>query len=319
MKKLLKKMGIFLSVVIGILGLLIFLSTVPSFTSVMEMLTNSVSYHDMGKAETLGLWGRAKGQGETTKLILGDSVANQLYEYRGNEEYYVMTGNMAMTLAWQYIFAKDYLDSHPEATDVYLCTTPDALVRGFETKLTYSYLLIPLVETNNMDALEEKQTRILQKMYGSVFVHPQMVSFIGKSGLNTKLYLNIVDKFYELFPQKKAAVEKTDNPDLELAETYIMKIYEMCKEKNVTLHLIPNPKKDTPENREHMERIEEQYKHSLLYEINPNYFEQIVYYPEECFKDDLHFKDELMENGGKFEIIKAVQKTTGELEGILEE
>ena len=42
-------------------------------------------------------------------------------------------------------------------------------------------------------------------------------------------------------------MEKTNNPDRVLAETYIMKIYELCKEKNVTLHLIPNPKKDIPE------------------------------------------------------------------------
>lgn len=319
MKKMLKKMCYILLIVIGMLIALSFLSTIPSFTSIVDMVTNSVSYRTLGSGETISLWEKIGGTTEKEKLILGDSVADQLYVYRDNEEYCALTGNMAMSLVWQYIYASEFLERNPLATDIYLCLTPDIFDYSFETKLSYLYLVIPLAETDNMDKLEEEQRELLGNMFGSLFVKANVADYIGKSGFNKKIYLNTVDKFYETFPKRKEIVEKTSNPDSVLAETYIMKIYELCKEKNVTLHLIPNPKKDIPEYREYMKELEQRYKDSPLYEINPEYFNQIVYYPEECFKDELHFTDEFLEDGGKFDIIRDVQEATGALEGLLTE
>lgn len=316
MKKLLKKIGVLGGIAIGMLVALIWLAAIPHMNPIIETITNSVSYQGLGIWETLPLLGRAQTQGEHTKLVLGDSVANQLYQKCGDEEYCILTGNMAMTMMWQYIYVREAMESHPETTDIYLCTTPDALDRSFEVGTSYCYVLIPLAESDNMNVLEETQKELLQKMYGAFFVKPQVAKFIGKTGLNIKLFLNGIKKFYEIFPQRKAEVEKKNNPDLELAETYLKKMYELCKEKNVTLHLIPNPKRDTPEDREHMKRLEQQYKQSLLYEINPDFFEQIVYYPEEYFKDELHFKDELIKAGGQGEIIKAIQESTGTMENL---
>lgn len=318
MIKLLKKCGILAAICLGIGASLIGLSTIPSCTSVINMMTDSVSYQGLGKDEVLDLLQKVNEPNGTTRLILGDSVANQLYLYRGNDEYYIATGNLAMTFVWQYIFAKDYLEAHPEATDIYLCITPDSLERSFEVKLSYNYLLIPLAQTNNMDALDEEQYSLLKDMYGSFFVKPETVRFIGASGLNTKLYLNAVENFYTLFPQRRSRVEKTSAPDLNLAETYILNIQTLCDEHDVTLHLIPNPKMDTEENREYLKQLEDEYRHSPLYQINPGFFEQIIFYPEEVFKDDLHFKDEFLEDEGKFEVIKAVQEATGELEGLIQ-
>lgn len=319
MKKLVEKISLLVVVAMGITVGLIMLSSKPTFTSLVDMMTNSVKYKDMGKAETLGIAERAKWNNTTTKLIIGDSVANQLYEYRGNDEYFVMTGNMAMTVVWQYIFVRDFLEKHPQTTDVYLCATPDFFEKSFETKLSYSYMFVPLIETENMEVLEETQIELLKQMYGAFFLNPQVARLVSASGLNTKLYLNAVNKFYEFFPKRKVKVEKTDATDMVLAETYIMKIFELCKERNVTLHLIPNPKKDIPEYRKYLEQLEVKYRNSRLYEINPNYFEQIVFYPEECFKDELHFKDGFLEGKGKFDVIRAIQAATGMLKGLLEE
>jgi len=252
MKKLVKKIGILGGIAVGIFSLLIFLATIPLFNPIIETITDSVSYQGLGKLETLLLLQRARSLGDNTKIVMGDSVANQLYEKCGDEEHFIMTGNMAMTVVWQYIFARESLESHPKTTDIYLCTTPDALDCSFEVKTSYFYMWIPLVESDNMDILEDEQMELLQKMYGSFFMKPQVAEFVGKNGLNAKIFLNAVDKFYEMFPKRREMVEKTDNPDLELAETYIGKIYELCKEKNVTLHFIPTPKKDTPENRDYM-------------------------------------------------------------------
>lgn len=319
MKRMIKKICCVIFLTVGILFGLCFLSTIPAFNPIINMLTNSVNYDGMGKMETFFLWEKVKQPSNARKVIFGDSVANQLYEYRENNEYRVVTGNMSMTLIWQYIFVRDYLEMNPQTTDVYLCFTSDIFEHSFETGMSYNYMLIPLAQYNQMDVLEEKQTELLKDMFGTFFINPKVACFIGNSGLNTKLYLNAVKKFYEWFPGRKDIVEKTQNPDFELAETYLLKIKELCEEKDVKLHMLPNPQKDTPENRMYLEKMKEKYRNSSLHQMNPDFFEQIVFYPEECFKDELHFTDEYLEEDGKVVIIKEIQKATGKLAGLIKE
>ena len=263
MKEIMNKICCVFIIISCIVVLLCSISTVPELNSYINMMLNSVNYQGVGYIETEGLWSKTKEHSGVEKLIVGDRVANQLFEYRGNEKYKVLTGNGAMTMVWQYVFVRDYLEYNPQTKDVYLCITPDVLAYGFDADLNYTYLIITLARTNNMDVLEQPQLELLKSMYGSVFLKPQMAKFVGKSGLNTKLYLNAVEKFYEMFPKRKAIVEKADN--LDLAETYIMKIYKLCKERNVTMHLLPNPKKDIQKNRDYIKELEEKYKKSVLY------------------------------------------------------
>ena len=60
------------------------------------------------------------------------------------------------------------------------------------------------------------------------------------------------------------------------------------------------------------------YRQSPLYSINPDYFEQIVFYPEDLFKDEFHFKDEYLEKEFKFQIIRKIQDATDELQNLIE-
>lgn len=318
MNKLIRKLLCILFLSIGIISILATLSTVPALSSIMNMLTNSGNYQDMGSVETLALFHKSQSSNTTHKLILGDSVANQIYEYRDNEEYSVLTGNYAMTFMWQYIFAKNYLEANPQTTDVYLCTIADGFEQSFDTSLSYSYVVIPLAKSNNLEVLDEKHHKMLTDIFGSVFINKKAASFIGNSGLNSKLYLNAIKSFYETFPTQKDKVEKTNNRDFSLAETYILKINELCKEKNINFHLLPNPKKDTPEIREYVKQLETKYRQSPLYSINPDYFEQIIFYPEDLFKDEFHFKDEYLEKEFKFQIIRKIQDATDELQNLIE-
>lgn len=318
MRKFVKKTACILLIALGLLAGISVLSVVPVFTPLIDMITASVTYEGLGKEETLWLWDSIGAGDGTTKLILGDSVANQLYSYRDNESYSIKTGNMAMTLIWQYLYAEKYLDTHPGATDIYLCIVPDMLERSFESKRSYNYLVIPLNICGKTEVLEEEQKELLEKMYGAFFMKPQVISYVSGSGFNTKFYVNALEKYYEVFPGRKEILEKSRHPDMTIAETYLMKMQTLCEQRNVNFHLLPNPKKDTAENREYLENLKEKYEESLLYDINPEFFEQIVFYPEEVFKDELHFKDEFLEDGGKNSIIKVVQEATGQLEGLLE-
>ncbi len=98
MIKLLKKLGIAIGISVGIFIFLTFLSTILPIKSLVDMITNSVSYQTLGSGETISLYQKGNETENKEKLILGDSVADQLYVYRDNEEYCVMTGNMAIYL-----------------------------------------------------------------------------------------------------------------------------------------------------------------------------------------------------------------------------
>lgn len=311
MKKLLSKLCIAGLLVFMITAGLSFLSVQEGFNSMIDMLTNSVSYQGVGKIETIDLLERVKQSKGAPKLVMGDSVANQIYSYKDNETYEILCGNMSMTLVWQYVFAEEYLNLHSKTEEIILCIVPETLEKSFETERTYSYMLIPLLESGKMEVLGETEKKLLSEMYGSFFITPKMIERIGSSGLNTKLYLNGVQKFYELFPGKKEEVEKKDEIDFTISQLYIGKIKELCDNRGVGFRLLPNPVKDIPENREKLKLLEEKYRQSSLYEINPEFFDQVLLFEEEMFKDELHFKDEFLEKGGKDEIIREVQKVIG--------
>lgn len=318
MKKLIKKLLLIALLAGGIIFSFCFFSTKEKLNPFIDMMTNSVTYQGVGKIETLGLLKKIQESNTGRKLIIGDSVANQIYEYRNNEEYDVLCGNMAMTLVWQYIFVREYLANNMNAEEVILCVVPEIFERNFETDHTYSYMMIPLIKSGNEDVLGNKEMESLSKMYGSVFLTEQMVNFVGDSGLNTKLFLNMVKKYYDIFPEKKREVEKKKSIDFMLSENYILKIKELCDKNNVKFKMIPNPIKDIPENKEKLKILEKVYNKSPLYEINPKFFEQVIFFEEKYFKDELHFTDVFLQDGGKNQIIKQIQETTGLLDGLLE-
>lgn len=318
MKILVRKIILIIVLSVGIICGLCFLSGKESFTSLIDMMTNSVTYQGVGKIETMELLDRVKASKGADKLILGDSVANQIYEYRDNEEYEIKCGNMAMTLVWQYIFVEQYLKQNPDTKEIILCIVPETLVSNFEVERTYSYVLIPMLEAEKEEAIEKEDWENLSKMYGSVFVEPSIIRFVGASGLNTKLYLNGIKKFYSFFPARQKEVEKKGDIDLSFSERYLLKIKNLCDKKGVKFTLLPNPVKNTSENQKKLEAMEEAYQNSDLYSINPEFFEQILFFEPEHFKDELHFKDEFLENGGKNTMIEQIQIATGTLEGLLE-
>ena len=172
----------------AMISLLSFCSTINILTPIIDMTTNSVKYYGMGKYETLSIKGKAQNKNNATKVILGDSVADQLYAYRDNDEYCILSGNMAMTHIWQYLFVREYIEENLQTTDIYLCMTPDGFEHSFETNLSYAYMLIPLAESGNMEVLEEEQVELLKNMYGSIFVSPKVVNFIGEEHIQRVMF-----------------------------------------------------------------------------------------------------------------------------------
>lgn len=143
-------------------------------------------------------------------------------------------------------------------------------------------MLMPFVEMEALDDLDEETIHIMKETYGgSLFLRRFMVKWIDRSAINRKLYLNTLRDYSDGY--------MPENP-LEIAEHYILKLDALCNERGIHLHLLPGPVSE--EKREEMMRIKEMYEQSPLHRLNPNFFEDIYYFPAEQAGDSIHFSGE---------------------------
>lgn len=313
MKKLIGKGCIVLFIVIFILGILIVASANPLFADKLNLLTDSGGYANFGTLEVESVLSIIDRDEISTKLIIGDSVAAQIFDDEFlSDDYLIATGNQSMTFIWQYIFAQKYLDKHLEATDIYLVITPDSLSSVWNSQLSYQYILMPMVKFGYLNELDANSKKELSDIYGTFFMKKAVIRTIDNSAINRKLFLNSLNKKYD----GNEPYIKDSETVSEISNIYITKIYELCSKKQVNMHLICCPAKDTPEIRSNIEELTKDYLLSEIGELFPEFFDGLMYYSSDLFKDDIHFKDNVLTHEFKREIIEKIKENTGEFSGL---
>lgn len=238
---------------------------------------------NVGPSEIKPYIEKVQTEDDTTRLILGDSVCKQLFGglQEENEGFCIAGSNAALTMAGQYILLHEYVENHAEATDVYLILLPGSLEASFNTTWGYQYSVMPFVETDTIRLLEDSTLEAMEAVYGKLFMKKAVVEWIDDSAVNRKLYLNALDSHSEGYQQQKR---------FEIAEQYIKKMYELCEENGISLHLYPCPVSE--KNKEGTEAFKDAFRDTWLYEKFPDYTERILYYSEEQSADGVHFAGE---------------------------
>lgn len=281
MKVFVKRISIFTIILLLILVILDLLSMIGVTQKYFAILTGSYELlNNNGSDQIIPCIEQAREQDGTTVLITGDSVCSQMYSglVECNKDITIIGANGGVTMAGQYIFIHEYLENHPDATDVYLIVLPVSLLRGYDTDLGYQYAVEPFVKTETLGLLNQDTKNLIKDVYGSFFTKKNVCMLLDKSGVNKKLYLNALA---DLDRGQKMSYR------LELADTYIIKAYELCKERNVSFHLYSGPVSESM--RSFTEGIKQDYETSKLEEIFPNYFDSILYYPDVETADGTHF------------------------------
>ena len=280
-----KKILIFAGILLLLLVLLEALSLFGPTRLVISYITNSESYltTDNGSDEIEEYINKATTEDASHILVLGDSVCRQLFNglQDKNDDCSMIGSNAAITVAGQYIIAKNYLENHDDVHAVYLFMIPESLMRSFGVESSFLHTVIPFSNTGNLECLEPETIEIMEQVFGKFFVSKEGIYLIDNSGLNRKLYCNLLPKLSEDYAMK--------NP-LELANVYIPKIKELCDEKNVEFYLISGP---VSEDKSYItEELKPYFDKSELREINPDYLENIVYFPSDQAEDGTHFSGE---------------------------
>lgn len=324
MKKRYLKHGLFL---LGAL-LLVVLIDVLSVWDVTDSYVAKVTDTDMsryGPGEVEPALEIVKSEDETSVLLLGDSVANQLFEglIGANEAYCITPVNRAITVAGQYILIREYLDHHADATDVYLVVIPDTLASTIDEKLAYQYVAMPFIENGYEDDLNETVMQELKAQYGKLFLQKEVLYLIDHSGINRKLYFHYrsdSEKQSEWAPLFGSGAEDEEGEKTqvlsEISADYLEKIHLLCEERGVKVHLLTPPVADTKNRHEEQAQLASELKEHGLDRFFPDYCSGFLYYPEEMFSDGIHFKEEYKNRDTMNPIIEKMILQSEDLSGL---
>ena len=263
------------------------LSYDDDYSMPIARMTYSDTYltHMDGPDWIVPLIDRVQERNESHILLLGDSVGRQMFIDLGgiNDEVCVAPTIAPFSMAGQYVLTKLYLDNHPDATDVYLVMVPmDDVSRNFNIEYAYQYVVMPLVETDKLELLDENTVDELGYIFGERFMELPVVERIDKSGLNRKLYLNYIKRY-----------AKNDYPhtlEESVYVSYLKKITDQCSARNVTFHFLPAPVPDMDTYHSIVSELAPEYFEATgLDKLFPDYLDHVKYYPEEMFTDGVHF------------------------------
>lgn len=281
------KLFIVTAAILLITGIIEVLSYDDDYSMPIAKLTESDTYvtNMDGPDWIVPLIEKVSAEDESHVLLIGDSVCRQMFIdlMDINKETCVAPAVSPFGMCGQYVLVKQYLDSHPDATDVYLMMVPMGDVsHDFIVEYGYQYVVMPLVETDLLYLLDEKTIDELKYMFGEWSMKPSVVHKIDKSGLNRKLYLNYV-KAYRKNDYKHSLEES-------VYIKYLKKIKALCDERSVKLHFLSDPIPDTELYHGIVEKeVPELFVQTGLYDMFPEYLESVRFYPEELF-DGIHFK-----------------------------
>lgn len=221
----------------------------------------------------------------TTMLLLGDSVANQLFDglRDKNDTIAICPINRAITLAGQYVIIKEYLANHPDATDIYMVFYPGTLSSSIEPVLSYQYIAMPFIENGYEKDLEGLAMNKLEDTYGKFFLRPEVLSYIDNSGVNRKLFFSNMEK--------KTETESMDAVS-DISLEYLVMIYNLCQKEGVNIHMMSTPVADIDIRHEEQASIKQLFDEYGLSSMYPEYCDSFSYYPAEMFIDEVHFKPE---------------------------
>lgn len=257
---------------------IVYCSMKGPFKTMLVSVTSSDNYTD--EDVLTDLIERADSSNDNTILIIGDSIANQLFRGLDSESdsVDVLTSNAAFMITGQYVVLKHYIDNHPECKDVYLIMHPLSLSRNFDYEWSYKYSATVLAKNHCLEDLEPSTVNTMHDMYGYIPLTEPFIYMIQESPICRKLWLNYMNMNREIKPL---------NSTFELADTYVKKMYEICNSEGVTLHLLSTP--ISMGHKEMIENISNDYAESWMGSIFPDYIKDIYYYDNIMTEDLSHF------------------------------
>lgn len=295
----------------GILGLC---AVCEPLDKVLAFLTCSADYNREDVAPEV-LKTAQESDNDYQSILVGDSVSYMLFanSREVNDKIFLAGNTRPCTMATQYVLVKEFIESHPEAKDVYLFYSKESWESVIDVKCGYSYVVVPHMQAGTLQELEPETIGEAEEKFGALLMTPLMANLFDRSFVNRKIILNSLMTYHEniLGEDLSAPFERTEGEISPLALLYFQKMEEVCEEHQVALHLIHDPLADTPEKHAEVEAEKQMFTDAGMYEKWQEYFDSVLYYPADYFFDGVHFNVEKEMNNT---VINDIKEHTGLLE-----
>lgn len=304
-KNFLRKYLIYMIILTVLAGGIVFLSLKEPFRTKIVRATSSENFTD--EDVLTELINRADSHNDNSVLIIGDSIANQLFKNldKDNDSADVLTSNAAFMITGQYVVFKHYIENHPECKDVYLIMHPLSLSRNFDYEWSYKYSATVLAKNHCLEDLEPSTRNTIYKMYGHLSLTGPFIYMIQESPVLRKLWLNYMAMNREIIPLSST---------FELADMYMKNMFDICNSKGVELHLLSTP--ISMGHKEMIENITDDYAKSWTGSVFPDYIKDIYYYDNAMTEDLSHFSGVYSDREHLDEMIGCVYADEGILLGM---
>lgn len=265
-----------------ILCFFVFLSTIEMFRFAFAKLTLCEEFVTAknGPDEIGPYIDKVRENNNYTKLIIGDSVCKQMFTglQQYNDDICIIGSNAGVTMAGQYILMHEFLDNHINTTDIWLIVIPNSLTGFFDTGYGYMYMAMPNAEKDTLKLLDKNTLEQLESVYGKLFLDPYVVRFLDRSAPARKIYMNLLLKYgkgYGYAPLSPISIQ------------YLDKMLQLCRDRNVTFHLLSGPVSDYQ--KEKSQKVLDEFQENGFDDRFPDYNKSVKYYPDYQFKDYTHF------------------------------
>ncbi len=228
-----------------------------------ETVSGSVVYHVIKKS---------KQKNKSKKLILGDSVGEQLFSSAtNNDTINSLTSQQAIGMVGQYILLNNYLKAGNKIDTAYVLFRPFSFKDNLDQVFTYHYFLKPFFIDEYKALLTKTAHKQIAKIPYKFFCREPYV-------LTTNWAPNFESK------------DKIDYTFLSpISVEYLIKMKDLSNKHNFKLIALPTPMNENY--RDSVQKINkaEISKHNLN-AVFANYFEKIIYLNDSLFADSVHLK-----------------------------
>lgn len=216
---------------------------------------------------------KSKQKHKFHKLLLGDSVARQLFPNNSdNDTLNSLACNQSIGMVGQYILLNNYIQAKNDIDTVYMVFSPFSFINNLDQVYTYHYFIKPFYNSEYHDLFT---TTVHNQIHKIPFTSISHVPLIFVSNWAPDFNSTDSNVFTLLSP---------------ISVEYLFKIKKLSEQYHFTLVFIPPPLSIQSKYTVAKMLQNEIIPTGLSSEFN-NYFNRIEYFDDSCFSDGHHLKD----------------------------
>lgn len=233
-----------------------------------------------------------------TKLILGDSVARQIFfppsQQDQTDDICFLATNQAIMTAGNYILLERFIENNPQLEEVYYIARPDSIMSSINFHYTYSYFVTPIYQEPFVSYLDDETKECFEDTFGRIFIERNFMKWLFAK------YPALLDLYQDNRQMLlRMPWEKTDSYKENMSMIYLQRMKETCDAHHITFHLLSPP---LPESFSYnFQRLQENIIPIGGNEMFYEYKNSIQYLDDKEFVDKIHI-NKLFLNGKLKEI-----------------